>query len=453
VSYGSAMIDKISDIVGTLRTIQTLTKHDQWTRAELLSLQSGALSDLRSYAYEASPFYRTFHRGLEQAPLTELPILTKRTIMEHFDTFITDRTVQLADVRGHLADGSRGKFRHTYEVVTTSGSTGNPGIFLFDPSEWKTIMASFARAREWAGLTLDLTRRSSMAVVSSTNERNLSARVGKIADTPFLPTLRLDAQEPLGEIVRSLNDWQPEVLVAYASMAYFLAGEQAAGALAIQPRTVFTSSEVLTPQMRDRLEEVWGNVIFNEYAATETATIAAEDTAHHGMHLFEDLLIVENVDAKNQPVEAGTFGEKLLVTVLFSRTQPLIRYEISDSVRFARHEPQCRLPYITIDGVQGRQEDVLTLQGQDGQQVQIHPNLFHDAMDVVPNNGWQVVQGQEGLNVLVVPSGESFNTARIGGSIEAALTQQRVRSLPIVVERVAAIPKAPSGKTPLIKAR
>jgi phenylacetate-coenzyme A ligase PaaK-like adenylate-forming protein len=208
-------------------------------------------------------------------------------MMEQFDTFSTAPDLHLAAVQAHLAAGIGERFRDTYEVVTTSGSTGQPGIFLFDPSEWKTIMASFARARAWAGLKLDLTRRSRMAVVSSTNERNMSARVGKTADTPFLPTLRLDAQEPLPQIVHALNDWQPEVLVAYASVAHFLASEQQAGSLAIYPRAVFTSSEVLTAQMRERLEAVWGNVIFNEYASTETATIAAEDTAHHGMHVFE----------------------------------------------------------------------------------------------------------------------------------------------------------------------
>jgi phenylacetate-CoA ligase len=297
-------------------------------------------------------------------------------------------------VRAHLAAGNRDQFRGRYEVVSTSGSTGTPGIFLFDPHEWATVVASFARAREWAGLKLRLTGRSYMAVVSSTNERNISARVGKVADTPFLPTLRLDASEPLAGIVAPLNRWQPEVLVAYASMAAILAGEQASGRLAIHPRAVFASSEVLTAQMRQRLIAAWGEVVFDEYASTETASIAAEDTRHHGMHVFEDLLIVENVDAQNQPVPPGAFGEKIVVTVLFSRTQPLIRYEISDSVRFAATEQGCHLPFSTIEGVQGRREDILLLPAPNNRLVPIHPNVFHDAIELVPNNGgrWRTSQ-------------------------------------------------------------
>jgi hypothetical protein len=34
------------------------------------------------------------------------------------------------------------------------------------------------------------------------------------------------------------------------------------------------------------------------------------------MHLFEDLVIAEVVDADNQPVRRGEYGAKVLVTVL-----------------------------------------------------------------------------------------------------------------------------------------
>ena len=159
-------------------------------------------------------------------------------------------------------------------------------------------------------------------------------------DTPFTPTLRLDATRPLGEIVAALNSWQPEALVAYASMAYFLAAEQAEGALSIHPRAVFTSSEVLTAQMRERLVEIWGNVVFDDYASTETASIAAEDVHHHGLHLFEDLLIVENVDAQNQPVPPGT-GPARGPSTRPAGTRPT---PPCPSCRRSRPNPPCRPP-------------------------------------------------------------------------------------------------------------
>jgi len=53
------------------------------------------------------------------------------------------------------------------------------------------------------------------------------------------------------------------------------------------------------------------------------------------MHLFEDLVLAEVVDANGRPVPPGVSGDRLLVTVLFSRTLPLIRYELTDRVRLA----------------------------------------------------------------------------------------------------------------------
>jgi phenylacetate-CoA ligase len=111
-----------------------------------------------------------------------------------------------------------------------------------------------------------------------------------------------------------------------------------------------------------RIEEAWGKRPFEVYAATETAGIASECELHQGMHLFEDLVITEVVDEKNRPVPPGIYGEKVLVTVLFSRTMPLIRYEMSDSVRPASSARcPCGGPFALIDGVQGRVEDVLHL--------------------------------------------------------------------------------------------
>ena len=96
---------------------------------------------------------------------------------------------------------------------------------------------------------------------------------------------------------------------------------------------VSSRSQVLTDSTRRLAAAAWGRSPYNVYAATETSGIAAERGEHDGMHLFEDLVITEVVDADNQPVPPGEYGAKVLVTVLFSRTVPLIRYEMSDSLQ------------------------------------------------------------------------------------------------------------------------
>jgi phenylacetate-CoA ligase len=120
------------------------------------------------------------------------------------------------------------------------------------------------------------------------------------------------------------------------------------------------------------------------------------------MHLFEDLVITEVVDEDNRPVPPGIYGEKVLVTVLFSRTLPLIRYEMSDSLRPA-NSPYCPCghPFALIDGVQRRVEDMLRFPATGGSQVTVQPTLFHRVMDAVSASGRQVVQEPNGLTVLL----------------------------------------------------
>jgi phenylacetate-CoA ligase len=267
-----------------------------------------------------------------------------------------------------------------------------------------------------------------------------------------VPTLRLDSGDPLESIVERLNAFQPKVLVAYASMAHLLAEEQLAGRLRISPSFVFGSSEVFTEQARRRVEEAWGKKPFEVYAATEPAGIASECEQHRGMHLFEDLVITELVDEKNRPVPPGIYGHKVLVTVLFSRTMPLIRYEMSDSVRpsSSPHCP-CGRPFALIDGIQGREEEVLRFPAASGAQVSVQPIVFHRVMDAVPAGGWQVTQGPEGLTVLLSGVREGFADAALIEPLRRELEDQGVRVPLVKVMRVPNIPRTTVGKAPLIK--
>src|SRR5215217_6761075 len=441
-------------ILKVLALRHRLRHRDRWTRRQLEEHQSRALHRMREYAYARSLFYRRFHKGFTDRPLGDLPILTKEMVMERFDELVTDPTVRLVDLEAHLATLSGGDelLGGCYRVASTSGSTGRRGLFLWDPGEWATILASYNRSFDWAGVGAGLTHRTKMAVVSSTTPWHQSARVGASVSSPWVPTLRLDSGDPPESIVERLNGFQPKVLVAYASMAHLLAEEQLAGRLRISPGFVFASSEVFTEQARRRVEEAWGRKAFEVYAATEPAGIASECEQHRGMHLFEDLVITEVVDENNKPTPPGVYGHKVLVTVLFSRTMPLIRYEMSDSVRPASSPHcTCRRPFTLIDGIQGRAEDVLRFPTASGGRVSVQPIVFHRVMDAVPVGGWQVAQGPEGLTVLLSGVREGFADAALIESLRQELKAQGAIVPPVEVRRVSAISRTTVGKAPLIK--
>lgn len=110
-------------IANILRLRRTLRHRERWTRERLLAHQKQELRTLRAFAAESSPFYRRFHRGLESAPLAELPVLTKATMMDHFDEIVTDPMLYLADLQGYL-DRLHGNelFAGRYWVAATSAA-------------------------------------------------------------------------------------------------------------------------------------------------------------------------------------------------------------------------------------------------------------------------------------------------------------------------------------------
>jgi putative adenylate-forming enzyme len=439
-------------VLSVLSKMRQFRPRDRWTRQQLESYQADALRSLREYTYAHSPFYQQFHQGLTDAPLQELPVLTKATMMEHFDELVTDRAIRLEEVKMHMStlNGDE-RFLGRYRVNATSGSSGHPGIFLFNHAEWITVLASFARAREWGGIKLDLTRRVKTATVASTTAFHMSTRVNATAHSWWMPEIRLAASEPLAMIVQRLNVWQPEVLIAYASMMRILADEQLAGRLQIRPRTVFTSSEVLTEQTRRHIVQAWGERLFNQYAATESGSLAAECNHHQGMHLMEDLVIFEVVDQDNRPVPPGVYGDKLLMTVLGGRTQPLIRYELSDSVRLSPDPCPSGRPFALIDDIQGRVEDVLFFPGVPGGLVSVHPLVFSRIMDILPVSGWQVVQEADGLRVLLSGVRGAFEDEMLADTLRQTLAEQGAIVPRVEVQRVENIPKTAAGKAPLIK--
>jgi phenylacetate-coenzyme A ligase PaaK-like adenylate-forming protein len=436
-------------VARVLQERRALRARERWSPAEVIAGRRTALAALRRFASERSRFYARFHRGLEDRPLGELPILTKDELCASFDELVTDPAIHRAGVEAFLA-GSDGDERYLgrYWVSRTAGTSGRPAHVLADRAEWSTVIASYARAQEWAEHAAMLPHRSRLAVVSSRLPWPQDARIARSVDSRFRPVRRFDATQPLSEIVAGLQEWQPMKLIAYPSIARVLADEQLAGRLAIQPRAVVCTSEILTPEIALRIQRAWGVRPFDQYAAAETAVIAAS-CGYHRLHLFEDLVIAEAVDDRGRTVPPGTTGARLLVTMLSSRTMPLIRYELPDRVALTRDACPCGMPFRTLLAIEGRREDRLTVPALGGGTLELDPALFHRVIAPLALREWQIVKEPDGLHVLVVAAA---SPAGLGRALDEALRVAGADLPPVRVERVLAVPRTELGKTPRVLA-
>jgi len=457
----STTVRKLGDFSAAMRHHRRLASAGT-TRAEMLSLQRRRLVETARHAAAASPLYRELYADVELAEdieLRDLPVVTKAMLMERFGEWVTDPRLRLSEIEAHL-ELLRGDelYLGEYRCMATGGTTGRRGIFVYDREEWRECLVAFLRWSELTGLRPRLGRRVRVASVGAVSPLHMTARFGLSLDLGLYALRRLDVRTPLHELVAALNDHRPEQVVGYPSMVSLLAVEQLEGRLRIAPRVVCTTSEVRTEEMTANIRAAWGVEPFDIYGTTES--LYAGDCEHHlGMHVFEDLGLMEVVDDRGDPVPDGVMGAKLLVTSFIKRTQPVLRYEISDLVALTAAPCPCGRPLARMVSVEGRSDDILQLAGAGGRMVAVHPLTLRSPLAAFPElRQYQVVHDDDGLHVQVVLRdgvAPAQAAERLAMALRAKLQALDVTDRRLDVAVVAALPRAqsPSAKFKLIESR
>ena len=424
-----------------------LLSHDKWSRDQLIAHQERQLRSLIAFAVQNSPYYRdAFGADADRGdvPLGELPTLPKTTLMEQWDRIVTDPELRLEQVEAHIAGPDAAQpFAGRYRVFSTAGTTGVRGIFVYGMSEFlyaiAPVLRTFAR---W-----ELTPGSRIVGIGAPNPLHLSKQLFAALQSGPSDAPQLSVVTPIPDIVAALNEFQPEATLGYPTHAALLAEQQLSGNLKIAPRFVAVGSEVVGEDVVRRAEEAWGVRLCNVYATTETSTIAAGVPYEDRLLVNDDVVIFEVVDEANRPVPPGHPGYKVLVTSLTNRSQPLIRYEISDSVTLAER-PSGGAPFGRIARIDGRSDDVLHLPGVSGRAIDLHPYRirapFGPIKDVVQ---YQVVHHTGGLRARVVLRASAPATVldRIQAAIAGELADAGAAPIQIDVEPVDQIEREGNG--------
>jgi putative adenylate-forming enzyme len=457
---------KLPMVLGALRGARELESHDGWSRAQLADFQRERLLALVRDAATHSPFYRESLAGIELSDdldPTVLPTLDKATMVDRFDDIVTDRRLTLTGIEQHLAeierDSDTAPLLGEYVAMVSGGTGGQRGVFVHSQREWMGMLSGLLR---WSGGYLGLgprLPRRRIATIVAEKPLHSSGRMAFSIDVGIHRQLRLDARTPIPELVAALNAFQPEAFNAYPSIAALLAEEQIAGRLRIAPEKVSTSSEVRTAEMEERIVRAWGRDPFNFYATTETGFVAADCDRHAGLHLFDELVYFEVVDDDGRPVPPGLPGSRVLVTNLINRTQPLIRFEMTDLVTVSPNPCPCGRPYPLLEAVDGRSDDVLDLPAVGGGTIPVHPLTIRSPMAGIPAlREYRVVLDREGINVqaAIATSDEDRGAvcAEIESRLREALGGRGVELPPLTVVPVTEIPRDPvSGKHRLVESR
>ncbi len=114
------------------------------------------LADLVAFARPRLPCYQHHYRALPAhlADPSPLPPPRKQALMARFDEWDSDRRVTFAAVRALLDEPHRigERFLERVTVITTSGTTGAPGLSLVDEGAMSVTSAlALDMMRSWRG--------------------------------------------------------------------------------------------------------------------------------------------------------------------------------------------------------------------------------------------------------------------------------------------------------------
>ena len=418
-----------------------------------MSRQRTRLAGMIAFARRHSPFYRERYGHLPDGTpdILSLPPVTKQELMDHFRDWVTDPEVTREGVERFVSDPDRigTPFLDRYVVFATSGTTGRPALFVHDRVSVSVCLALAAVRRVFPllsprALFSFLRRGGRTATIIATGGHFTSSVIDGLARRRY-PLLAgrnrtFSLLLPLAELVRKVSDFRPAILGSYPTALALLAQERESGALRVDPVLVLTGAERLSTAARDRMSAAFGCPVRDTYAASEFMGIAF-DCGHGRLHLNADWVVLEPVDAEYRPVPAGHPSHTALLTNLANRVQPILRYDIGDSVTGIPGPCPCGSPLPGIQ-VEGRRDDVLHLRAETGGKVAILPMALCTVVEETSGvRSYQILQAGPSrirLRVEEVPGYDrngvckdlavrlrTFLSAQGAASVEVEMTEER----------------------------
>jgi phenylacetate-coenzyme A ligase PaaK-like adenylate-forming protein len=412
----------------------------------ILRLQAQRVAALVAYAREHSKYYRARMAGLPPGalPLAGLPVQTKAELMARFDDWVTDPAIRLDEVQRFIADPSRVSepYLGRYAVWTSSGSTGRPGVYVQDDESLAVydalLSARFPSAGAAPSPFATLATGGRFALVAALGGHFAGVvsweRLRRRHPWMAMCTRSFSVLAPLHELVAELEAWRPSVIASYPTTLLLLASERRAGRLTVRPQALWSGGETLADAERAEISAAFDCPVIDGYGASECMQIAF-DCGCGALHLNSDWVVLEPVDEHGRPVPAGLPSATVLLTNLANRVQPLLRYDLGDSVVMLDEPCACGSPFPALH-VSGRRDDILRLVGDDGRERRLAPLAV---ATVVEEDGgihrFQVIQtGPRHLSVrFETPAGATrvAAMARIVGALRAWLARQGLAGVEI----------------------
>jgi phenylacetate-CoA ligase len=325
---------------------------------ELVRLQNKRFRELIKFAYDV-PMYHEKYKKAGVYPgdiktlddINKLPIVTKNDLIIYYPEGLISKKVNKTNL----------------VKVSTSGTTGKSVSIFVDIFE--IILGLFLEIRSLKEHRISW-RKDKLTIIADFAPHTVETGYIKKGIRPsFSPSLFfkniqwLNTNDPPEVLIEEINKFKPDFIGGYVGMIGHLTLLKEKGfGKDINPRVIATTGAPLSKPLKNFILNTFNASIYESYASTESGLMAfqCKKGNFHVMSDFVHLEFLSNVGSFKSD-EAG----KIVVTKLFGRGTPIIRYDsINDIVAPLDKKCDCSMSGALIDRIYGR--DDIAIYSPDG---------------------------------------------------------------------------------------
>lgn len=308
----------------------------------LQEYQNKRVKELVKYAFENSPFYREFYKGIDinsintVEDLKKLPILEKDLVRINIDQFYT---ISQKDA----------------EVSNTSGTTGKSIKFYYTKFDIQRRMAYLDHFKLQHGFVHRKMKKASFtsSKVVPQNQKSKIYWRDNISVRQRIYSGYHCKGDAAKYFVDNLNKYKPHSIDGYPSALYEMAKYILNNniRMAFTPIAIFPTAEPLLPHYKELIENAFGCPVRDQYASSEGAPFITECKCGN-LHYCMDTGVIE-----------FDHDGEIIVTCFETHGSPLIRYKIGDKAYLAQEtkcDCGCAMP--VVDRIEGRTLDFVYTQ-------------------------------------------------------------------------------------------
>jgi phenylacetate-CoA ligase len=413
--------------------VHAYKSRERFSRQQWEQYSQENLRQLLVLAFTRVPYYQQAWKGLvTQAQLERFTLRDLVNLPPLEKQIARDRPFDL------LVDGKPDKQQRVFH---TSGSTGTPVKTFWYPAEMqKSLAMREARSCGFANVSYKLPRAtfSGRMVEPNPDSKGPFYRFNYIEKQVYFSAFHLSPHN-VHQYIHALKKHEIVWITGYSNSIYQLARMALdQGIIAPKIQAVITTSEKVTPEMREIIERAFSTTVYEEYGTVENTFYACEN--QYGEKLINpDAGILEVVDEQFQSSPIGEQGE-VLGTGFIRPNQPLIRYRIGDMAVLSDKKPSCGREMPILEEVVGRLED--TIYGVDGRRMVRFHGIFVNQPNIAEGQIVQDSLTRIRARVVVKPDFNSQDEQEVIARIQQRLTT----AMQVTVERVDQIERTKAGK-------